>query len=921
MLSQEFAQKWRSLATHITERAGYQEHWRDLCALLGEPTPSSDPSGDRYAFEKHVKKAGTGEAGFADVFLREHFIVEYKGPGKSLGKALQQALLYARELGNPPLLIVSDLLSVEIHTNFTGSSPRSIRMTLNDLAADAPVGGDLTALSALRACFRDPGLLDPRLLRERVTQDATAQVGRVAQALAGRGVLQEQAAHFLMRVVFAMFAEDVGLLERGLLTRVLKRAREYPERSQGYFEELFTAMQSGGEFWGSDVRHFNGGLFDSQVALPITKDDADALVRAATLDWAQVEPAIFGTLFENSLDASTRGKRGAHYTSVPDILRITEPVIMTPLRREWGAVKVQADALIQKRGGKPAALDLMRAFQARLAAVRILDPACGSGNFLVVALGQLLDLEHEVVTLAEDLAGRFALPPVVHPRQLLGIEVEAFAHELASVSVWIAYFQWNAAHGGEWPSPVLQRTESITHGDALLQDDGTETLWPRADFIIGNPPFLGNKKLRGSLGDDYVTALQRTYRGRVAASADFVAYWPEKAREAIEAGEAQRAGFVATQAIRTGGSREVLERINHSGRIFMAWQNEPWLQDGAAVRVSLFAFDDGTETELRVDGLPVPGINASLSGALDVRTASALKENAGLMFMGTTKVGPFDIPAGVARGWLDLPNPTGHTNQDVVRPWVNGSDVVRRPSDRWIIDFGVMTEAEASRYVLPFEYVQQHVKPERLNNNRATYRERWWQHAEPRPALRAATQHLTRLLITPRVAKHRIWAWVSSQTVPDSRVLAVARDDDYTFGVLQSSVHEVWTLANSAAHGDGEEGGRPTYVSKTCFDPFPFPRPTIEQIDEISHWASFVVQLRDHLLAQDASVTLTSMYNDVVRLRAAPDPSQPVSALINAHTRLDQSVAAAYGWDWPLSEDELLSRLLALNLERAGAEG
>ena len=407
----------------------------------------------------------------------------------------------------------------------------------------------------------------------------------------------------------------------------------------------------------------------------------------------------------------------------------------------------------------------------------------------------------------------------------------------------------------------------------------------------------------------------------MAANADLVAYWPEKAREAIEAGEAHRAGFVATQAIRTGGSREVLERINRSGRLFMAWQNEPWLQDGAAVRVSLFAFDNGTEPELRVDGLPVSSINASLSGALDVRTARTLKENAGMMFMGTTKVGPFDIPAGVARGWLDLPNPTGHSNQDVVRPWVNGSDVVRRPSDRWIIDFGVMTEAEASQYVLPFEYVQQHVKPERLNNNRVTYRERWWQHAEPRPALRAATQNLTRLLITPRVAKHRIWAWVPSQTVPDSRVLAVARDDDYTFGVLHSSVHEVWTLANSAAHGDGEEGGRPTYVSKTCFDPFPFPRPTVEQSDEISHWARFVVQLREHLLAQDASVTLTGIYNEVVRLRTIPDPSQPVSALINAHTRLDQAVAAAYGWDWPLSEDDLLSRLLALNLERAGAEG
>lgn len=538
----DFAAKWRTESGRLSERAGYQEHWRDLCALLGEPTPTNAGLGDDYAFERHVKKVGTGETGFADVFKRDHFIVEYKAQGKSLGKAWQQALLYASELGNPPLLVVCDLSRIEIHTNFTGSSPRTIALTLDDIERDAPVGGDLTALSALRALFRDPGLLDPRQLRERVTQDATAQVGQVAQALTRQGVEQTRAAHFLMRVVFAMFAEDVGLLPRGLMTRVLKRAQQHPDRSESYFQELFTAMQGGGEFWGEDIRHFNGGLFDDGAALPITEEDARFLLQAATLDWAQVEPAIFGTLFENSLDDATRSRRGAHYTSVRDILRITTPVLMDDLRREWGEVKVRAETLLAKRGGKPAALEVVQAFHARLAGVTVLDPACGSGNFLVVALTQLLDLEQDVRSLGAELgAGPFAMPPRVHPRQLLGLEVEAFAHELASVSVWIAYFQWKAAHGGDWDTPVLQRLDTIRHADALLTSEGTEQPWPAAEFILGNPPFLGDKMMRERLGAAYTTTLRSVYGDRLPGQSDLVCYWPEKARALIEAGSTRRA--------------------------------------------------------------------------------------------------------------------------------------------------------------------------------------------------------------------------------------------------------------------------------------------------------------------------------------------------------------------------------------------
>lgn len=916
----EFAAKWRELAPKVSERAAYQEHWRDLCSLLGEATPTSDLTGAEYAFEKAVKKTGTGEQGFADVFRRGHFIVEYKGQGKSLGKALQQAFLYARELDNPPAIVASDLTTIEIATNFTGATPRNIRLSLEDIASNARVAGDLTALATLKALFEDPDRLNPRHIRERVTQDATAQVGRVAQALAERGVEQMEAAHFLMRVVFSMFAEDVGLLERGLLTKLLRRAREYPEKSQGYFSELFSAMSTGGEFWGETIRYFNGGLFDSDAALAITAADADALYEAATLDWAEVEPAIFGTLFENSLDPATRSKRGAHYTSVPDILRIVEPVVMSPLRQEWAKVKAEVDALASKKNGRTAAVDRLKAFQDRLAAVTVLDPACGSGNFLVVTLGQLLDLEQEVRTVAFELgAGPFAVPPKVHPRQLMGIEVEAFAHELASVALWIAFFQWKRAHGGQWETPVLQRLNTIEHRDALLNADGTEAVWPRADFIVGNPPFLGNKKMRSRLGDDYVAALQSksTYGGRVPADADLVAYWPEKARAAIADGATQRAGFVTTQAIRTGGSREVLERIQDTGGIFMAWENEPWHdEEGAAVRVSLFAFDDGKEKTRTLNGKPVTSINASLSAQPDVRAAAALAENAGIAFQGPVKVGAFDIPGELAQAWLAAPNPSGVSNADVLKPWVNGMDITRRPSDTWIIDFDLMTEEEARCYILPFAYVEENVKPERLKNNREVRRRYWWRLGETGAALKRASQGKGRLLVTPRVAKHRIWAWVPAGTLPDSRVLAVTRDDDFSFGVLQSRIHEVWSLAASAAHGVGND---PTYVAKDCFDPFPFPNPTDAQRHAIEDAARFVVTARASLLDADAKATLTSIYNAVAALRETPDASNPATTLALAHKRLDEAVAAAYGWPADLEDDQILERLLALNLERQPA--
>lgn len=904
-----FAQKWHDAAASLTEKQGYQEHFRDLCALLGHATPSSDPTGREYAFEKAVRKAG-GEQGFADVWRRGHFAFEYKRRGRSLSDAYQQLVLYQHDLENPPLLVVTDFVRFHVHTNFTGTPPLALSFTLDDLRGERVIWDGLTALEVLRAVFHRPERLNPRVRRERITRDVTVRVGEVARTLRARERDQRRVGHFLVRLVFALFAEDAGLLPNQLVQRVLRRAAEHPEKSQSYLAELFTVMSVGGEMWGEDVRHFNGGLFDGEDALALTREELLALVGAADLDWADVEPSIFGTLFEQSLAARERRALGAHYTNVDDILRI----VVEPLRQQWSATKESVAAALKKPSGRGRALELMLTFHHDLAAVKVLDAACGSGNFLYVTLKRLLDLEHEVRLFADEVRlGSLHITNKVHPAQMLGLEVEPFAAELASVVLWIGYIQWHRAHGGRWEDPVLQRLENIQNRDALLNADGSEAVWPPAGYVVGNPPFLGDKKMRAQLSEAYVGTLRRVYGDRLPAQADLVCYWFEKARALIEAGAAKRAGLVSTNSIRGGKNRVVLERVKVSGDVFMAWGDQPWVQDGAAVRVSFVGFDDGAEPGKTLDGSSVASINADLTSALDLTGARRLRANQGMAFIGTQKNGAFEIGAELARAWRQSPNPDGFSNADVVRPWVNGLDITRRFSDTWIIDFGLMTEAAAARYLVPFEYVRQHVKPERDKNNRASYREKWWQHAEARPGMRAALQPLQRYLVTPRVAKHRLWVFVPAKTLPDTRTVVVAREDDMTFGVLQSGIHTTWSLATCSWHGAGND---PTYNALSCFETFPFPCATEAQGVEIQRWAQHVQDVREQLLRRDERTTLAGLYNALQELRASRDAAHPAFALLLAHERLDAAVAAAYGWEWPLPEDEVLKRLLALNHER-----
>ena len=740
--------------------------------MLGQPHPAAaDHTGDTFTFEKHVSTVDDGK-GFADVWKRGSFGWEYKGKHKSLNAAYAQLVRYQGDLENPPLLVTCDQERFEVHTNFTGTRPLVYSFRLDDLLTASPTANcALPPLEVLRAVFTNPELLRPEAAQARVTEHAASEFAKLAESLEQRGVAPEGAAHFLMRLLFCLFADSIGLLPDHLFRQMIEVDKTKPANFTRKLRQLFAAMSTSGSTFGlHDIHYFNGGLFGDDEAFELTSTDMAVLRGAAALDWAQVEPAIFGTLFERSLNPGKRSQLGAHYTSREDIILVVEPVVIEPLQRRWAAIKAEctqlaadaekeklAEAAARKKGAIYPRLrkqleETIFGWVEELSSVRILDPACGSGNFLYLALRRLLDLWHEVRVFSAEKGIPTFLEKQVHPSQLYGLETNVYAQELASVVVWIGYLQWLNQNGIGWPTePILRRLDNIQNHDAILARDSdgapVETEWPEVDCIIGNPPFLGGKRLRTELGDSYVNALFEVYAGRVPPEADLVTYWFEKARAMIETHWAKRAGLLATQGIRGGANRVVLERIKETGDIFMAYSDRDWILDGANVHVSIVGFDDGSQASRTLNGQEVAIIHANLTSAADTTSAVVLAENTNICFMGTTKIGAFDITPEIAHSMLSAPlNPNGRPNSDVIRPWVNAQDITGRPRGMFTIDFGVtMSESEAALYEQPFEYLRRHVYPKRQENNRESYRTKWWLHGEPRPELWGKLEGLRRL--------------------------------------------------------------------------------------------------------------------------------------------------------------------------------
>ena len=951
MTPHEFITKWR--ASELKESSASQEHFIDLCRMLGEPTPAeADPTGKTYCFERGARK-DTGEGGWADVWKRHHFAWEYKGQHANLDAAFGQLRQYALALENPPLLIVSDMLRFRIRTNWTNCVSKTYEFGLDDLT-------DASIRDRLKWAFSDPKRLRPGETRQALTERVAASFAALAQSLRERGHDAQAVAHFVNRLVFCMFADDVGLLPGHMFTRMLEQAQRTPTQFATLAGNLFGAMATGGLVGFEPVDWFNGGLFDDAAALPLEKSDIQTVLAASRLDWSEIDPSILGTLFERGLDPDKRAQLGAHYTDRDKILLLIEPVVIRPWLALWAAEKAETASVLEsaEAADKPVtrtkrrnkARRRYRAFLNRLRAFTVLDPACGSGNFLYLALQALKDLEHRVQLEAEELGFERAFPEI-GPANVKGIEINPYAAELARVSVWIGEIQWMRRNGFlEARNPILKPLDTIECRDAILKPDGTEADWPAAEVVIGNPPFLGGSRILSHLGEKYASQIRTTYEGRVPAGADLVCWWFEKAGHLIVSGKADRAGLVATNSIRGGANRRALEAATGGLRIFEAWSDEPWVIDGAAVRVSLVCFsrtnDRAGETveTARLDGLVVDEVHTDLTArrgevGIDLTNARRLTVNASASFEGDEKGGAFNVPGELAREWLRLPaNPNGRTNADVLKPWINGMDLTRRPSDKWIVDFGArISEVEAALYEEPFGWLKEHVYPKRQENRIERNRVHWYRHRRPVPDMWRALLGMTRYIVTPHVSKHRLFVYCDVRICPDKQLIVIARDDDTTFGILHSRFHEIWSLRLGTWLGKGND---PRYTPTTTFETFPFPQgltpdtPASEYGTDpraiaVAHKAQGLVELRDRWLNPPEWVewvdepvpgypkrpvprnegsakalknrTLTNLYN-----------SRP-QWLIDVHQALDAAVAAAYGWPADISDDDVLRALLALN--------
>ena len=999
----DFIRKWR--VAELKERSAAQEHFIDLCRILGEPTPAdADPKGDFYCFERGATKS-TGGEGWADVWKRGHFGWEYKGKRKNLDAAFAQLQQYALALENPPLLITCDLDRFVIRTNWTNTVSEKHEFALEDLR-------DPHSLEKLKWAMSAPERLRPGKTRQALTEDAAGEFAELAYRLRTRdGHDPQKVAHFVNRLVFCMFAEDAELLPTKMFSRMLRAARPDPGSFVEHASKLFGAMKAGGLVGFESIEWFNGGLFDDDEALPLTIDDIETCLEAADLDWSEIDPSIFGTLFVRGLDPDKRSETGSEYTDRDKIMMIVEPVISQPLIREWDAMRDEIAGLIEpaqlgleealaRAAGFPELAEEVRAVEARLTnrpqlelfeglkkqrrvrsadatrsslraavkalsdaratgesqfndflaklrALRVLDPACGSGNFLYLALTELKNVERRVSIEGEQLGFPPSFP-TIGPEALLGIEINPYAAELARVSVWIGEIQWMRRNGfSVGRQPILKPLETIECRNAIINEDDSAAVWPDADMIVGNPPYLGAKLLKRRLGVSMTENIRALYEGRLPGFTDLVCYWFENARVALEAGSTSRVGLVATNSIRKNTNLPVMHRIAKTTRFYEVWPEEQWTVDGAAVDVSLICFGKNGGVSANIDGEAVDQINPDLTTGLNLTTAKTLKENRKGAFLGIQKSGPFDVPGEVARAWMREPvNPNGHGNSEVLKPYWNGDDVTGRPRDMWFIDLPLgLSKAEASLYASPFEHIATAVDEDgkTISELREALGERagprWWEPHWPRPEMRRHIEGLDRYIVTPETAQHRLFSWLAYPVLPDKNLIIIPRDDDLMFGLLHSRFHEAWALRKGSDLED-----RPRYTHTTTYGTFPFPegmQPNIDVDDARALSAAAAIEVASRRLDELRTAWLNP--KDLIIQRAEiipgfPDRREPVDAeaaavlarrtmtnlynarpewLAEAHVALDAAVAAAYGWPSDISTDDALRELLALNSERS----
>ncbi|WP_170162653.1 class I SAM-dependent DNA methyltransferase [Pacificibacter maritimus] len=1037
-----FIERWQGSGG--SEMATAQTFSIELTDLLGVERPYvSDKDGDflDYRFERPVTLTHTGRTrnGRIDLYKKGHFILEAKqftstdikdkntldmflakdtpkqsGHGKrgtakfddTMLKARNQADNYARavskEDGWPPFLMIVDVGHViELYSDFSGQGQgytqfpdgNRYRIYLEDLRQPE-------TLDLLRAIWMDPQSLDPSLKSAEVTRDIAAHLAELGKSFEGQGHDSETVARFLMRCLFSMFAEDVDLIPYGSFTELLKKLRGHPEHAEPSLKGLWQTMDGGGfsQVLMHDLKRFNGGLFKDADALPLDNVQLGLLIEAAEADWKQVEPAIFGTLLERALDAKQRHKLGAHYTPRAYVERLVTPTIMEPLREDWRNVQIAVQRL-NADGKTDKALDLVKDFHHDLCEVRVLDPACGSGNFLYVALEMMKRLEGEVTALMYELGDTKPLY-TVDPHQFLGIELNTWAANVAELVLWIGYLQWHyRTHGIAAPSePVLRDFKNIENRDAVLEwsartprvDDtgapvtrwdgvttirhqvtGEEvpdpearvqvydyakpkaTTWPKATFIVGNPPFIGASRLRDSLGDGYVEALWSAYP-KMPQSADLVMFWWDKAALAARGFNAKtgagtrRFGLITTNSLRQTFNRRVLEpHLNDAKKplsLLFAVPDHPWVdtQLAAAVRIGMTVGALGnhtgrlltivTETTDKKDDVngrsvtfetEIGKIFPNLKIGANVVGAKPLQANLGLSSRGVQLIGSgFIVSPEKAKslGLGTVPNTDNH-----IREYRNGRDLTATPRGVMVIDLFGLTEQEVrTHFPLVYQHLADTVKPDRDQNNRDSYRKKWWIHGEPRKELRPALNGLVKYVATVETSKHRFFTMLDHKILPDNKLIALAVNGVESFSILSSRIHEVWALATGS-----QLGPTPVYVKTLSFDAFPFPDLTDPQKERLRGLGEELDAHRKRQQAAHPKLTLTNMYNVLEKLRAGEGIEGKdkeiydqglIGILRDLHDQIDAAVADAYGWPKDLSDEDILMRLVDLNKTRAAEE-
>lgn len=1041
-----FIGKWAGSAA--SELSTSQSFLIDLCALLGVPAPHPTPERD-YMFERPITFAhgdGRSSAGRIDLYRRGHFVLEskkLKAAGHTKGfddamlRARSQAEAYARALpaseGRPPFVVVVDVGNrIELYAEFSRSGatytpfpdPSSHRITLADLRRPE-------IRERLHRLWTDPLSLDPSRESARVTREIATRLATLARSLEQAGHPAESVAQFLMRCLFTMFAEDVKLLPDDSFRDLLVKHAAQPDVAMRMLAQLWRDMDSGGfsAVLANNVLQFNGKLFKQPDVLPLDKDQLALLIDAARADWKHVEPAIFGTLLERALSPGERHKLGAHYTPRAYVERLVLPTVIEPLREEWSIAQAAAGTLAAE--DKPdEAVNELRRFHHRLCTVRVLDPACGSGNFLYVTLEHLKRLEGEVLNALDELGYRqtglalggeradAAAGETVDPHNLLGIEINPRAAAIAEVVLWIGYLQWHYRTRGDItpPQPVIRDFHNIANRDAVLAYDRVEyvtddrgvpvtrwdgmtmkpspvtgepvpdesarkpveryvnprkAVWPEADFVVGNPPFIGSKRMRDALGDGYVDAIQEAWP-EIPQATDFVMRWWHQAAFLTAREALQRFGLITTNSLRQAYVRRAVEphlEGNPPLSLMFAVPDHPWVdsEDGAAVRIAMTVGESGrklgrlvavvgerTDAEEGNDDLvssteyQFGRINADLTIGVDLTQATPLCANSDLCSVGMKTIGAaFQVEGGraAALGLGVVPGLERH-----IRQYINGRDVSQSPRDLYVIDFfGLEADHVRALYPAAYQHLLERAKPERDLNRNAIFRERWWVIGHPRQQFRTATAGLSRYIATLETAKHRFFVFLPIGVTPDSSLVTVADDRAETLGVLSSEVHTVWSLALGGRLGVGND---PRYNKSRCFETFPFPDfhfldkfcgpiggGTITSPDGavrpnpvVGDYASVKVatigeQLDTHRKRQQAAhpdLTLTGMYNVLAKLRSGEPLTAKertiheqglVSVLRQLHDELDAAVLDAYGWS------DLLPRLRIAHGNEPPTEG